>query len=57
MSDRNYNLQNVPLSDIEEATERFKEKLDKGYFEDKELSDEEIQAILKASTEVTISII
>lgn len=57
MSDRNYNLQNVPLSDIEEATERFKEKLDKGYFEDKELSDEEIQAILKASAEVNISII
>lgn len=44
----NYSLQNVPLSDIDEATERFKEKLIEGYFNDKESSDEEIQTMLQA---------
>lgn len=38
----------MALLDVDEATERFKKKLDKGYFEDKELSDEEIQTMLKA---------
>ena len=43
-----YNLQNVPLSDIDGATEWFKEKLGEGCFNDKELSDEEIQPMLQA---------
>ena len=47
-SGEDYNLQNVPLSDIDEATECFKEKLGKGCFNDKELSDEEIQALVDA---------
>lgn len=38
----------MALLDVDEATERFKKKLDEGYFEDKELSDEEIQTMLKA---------
>ena len=41
----------MALLDVDEATERFKKKLDEGYFEDEELSDEEIQTMMKALVE------
>ena len=38
----------MALLDVDEATERFKKKLEEGYFDDKGLSDEEIQTMMKA---------
>ena len=38
----------MALLDVDEATERFRKKLDEGYFDDKGLSDEEIQTMMKA---------
>ena len=38
----------MALLDVDEATERFKKKLDEGYFDDKGLSNEEILTMMKA---------
>ena len=41
----------MALLDVDEATERFKKKLEEGYFDDKGLSDEEIQTMMKTLVE------